>query len=431
MQRGYTSHEAKQLYVESMLKILRRFGDRPQAISLIAELEAYSGDVAEQVMNGTLAETASLHSSSLSQSPPPRSHADEVTSSVADEDYRDTLPFHRQPRLSDAQTASGSNSHDTVTGSDMPPASDAPERRPSARRPRVSETQSQKHQSVRTPRMSRGSLSRQAPAAPPTVSARSDAASQSFASAQATDSRSVAGSISRSVRSGPMVRYATSASGRSAPRFSGAPVPAPAPAAPARPELDQALRDIQSSLVALNERLNRAELNMPATNDPAKPAATLTPKELLAILFRKTSDASSQALYDIAAMLGVVGPRVEGETAAPSYNEWLTARNSGHVGGEKRRNTFIQRLVRAPLTMASLVFRLLLDLASLMVLMTMALALLRRVTGRGDPWIVFRLLNRASVNALSSAANRRATLRAILASAVVGGFMLESGRIST
>ena len=75
MQRGYTSHEAKQLYVESMLKILRRFGDRPQAISLIAELEAYSGDVAEQVMNGTLAETASLHSSSLSQSPPPRSHA--------------------------------------------------------------------------------------------------------------------------------------------------------------------------------------------------------------------------------------------------------------------------------------------------------------------------------------------------------------------
>ena len=182
MQRGYTSHEAKQLYVESMLKILRRFGDRPQAISLIAELEAYSGDVAEQVMNGTLAETASLHSSSLSQSPPPRSHADEVTSSVADEDYRDTLPFHRQPRLSDAQTASGSNSHDTVTGSDMPPASDAPERRPSARRPRVSETQSQKHQSVRTPRMSRGSLSRQAPAAPPTVSARSDAASQSFAS---------------------------------------------------------------------------------------------------------------------------------------------------------------------------------------------------------------------------------------------------------
>ena len=30
-QRGYTTQDAKQLYVESMLKVLRRFEDRPLA----------------------------------------------------------------------------------------------------------------------------------------------------------------------------------------------------------------------------------------------------------------------------------------------------------------------------------------------------------------------------------------------------------------
>ncbi|WFD35273.1 hypothetical protein MCUN1_002124 [Malassezia cuniculi] len=461
MQRGYTAQEAKQLYVESMLKILRRFGDRPQAISLIADLEAYSGDVAEQVMSGTLAETASIHSSSIA-SPSPQSYADEATSSVADEDIREIALRHRV-RGSDANTASGSNSHDTVTGSDMPrepepePEPEASRRVPS-RRARISDV-SQKRQNTRTPRVSRGQSLRavqpthshtfsHAPsqsaaatttAAPASVSARSDAASYSFASAQATDARSVAGSVSRSVRSGPMGRYAGSASGRSAARAPPVqpPARAPAPAAPStssaapRPELDQALRDIQSSLTTLNERLSRAESSLAAPKEPARPAGALSSKELLTLLFRKTSDASSQALYDIAAVLGVVNPRVEGDISAPSYDEWLAARTSGSLSGTKRRPNIWQRLVRAPLTMASLVFRLLLDLASLMVLMSMALALLRRVTGRGDPWIVLRLLNRIGVSTLSSAANRRATLRVILASALAGGFMLESSRVST
>ena len=73
-QRGYTAQDAKQLYVESMLKVLRRFEDRPLAISLMAELEAYSGDVAEQVMSGTLADTASVVSSSVDHSPVSYTH---------------------------------------------------------------------------------------------------------------------------------------------------------------------------------------------------------------------------------------------------------------------------------------------------------------------------------------------------------------------
>ena len=52
LRKGMGEFEAKQLYVESMMRILRKFGDRREARQLIQELEAFSGDVAEQVMRG-------------------------------------------------------------------------------------------------------------------------------------------------------------------------------------------------------------------------------------------------------------------------------------------------------------------------------------------------------------------------------------------
>ena len=87
----------------------------------MAELEAYSGDVAEQVMSGTLAETASLHSSSADQSPrrPYASHDD--ASSVTDDLFAPPPQELPQPRPEgESRTASGSHSHDTITVSDMP-----------------------------------------------------------------------------------------------------------------------------------------------------------------------------------------------------------------------------------------------------------------------------------------------------------------------
>jgi acyl-CoA-binding protein len=50
--RGMSGQEAKQLYVESMLKTMRKFSDRPEAMALIEELESFSGDVAQRVMSG-------------------------------------------------------------------------------------------------------------------------------------------------------------------------------------------------------------------------------------------------------------------------------------------------------------------------------------------------------------------------------------------
>lgn len=57
MQRGLSSRDAKQFYVESMLRTLRRYRDRPQAMALIDELENFSEQVAGQVMDSALTST--------------------------------------------------------------------------------------------------------------------------------------------------------------------------------------------------------------------------------------------------------------------------------------------------------------------------------------------------------------------------------------
>ena len=132
-QRGYTTQDAKQLYVESMLKVLRRFEDRPLAISLMAELEAYSGDVAEQVMSGTLAETASVVSSSVDHSPSQRAYGSMVQDDNETDDDEHPELLHKQlQEAHDARhrvlsssngtntTQTNSGSHETVTVSDMP-----------------------------------------------------------------------------------------------------------------------------------------------------------------------------------------------------------------------------------------------------------------------------------------------------------------------
>lgn len=107
--RGLSSQDAKQLYVESMLKTLRKFSDRPQAMALIEELESFSGDVAQRVMSASLARADSdSEASSASLSPrfttqrlPPGSGAGTYE---AEEDERDAIS--QLPRTSAAQASS-------------------------------------------------------------------------------------------------------------------------------------------------------------------------------------------------------------------------------------------------------------------------------------------------------------------------------------
>ncbi|KAI3624396.1 hypothetical protein CBS14141_002824 [Malassezia furfur] len=380
-QRGYTQQDAKQLYIESVLKVLRRFSDRPQAITLMAELEAYSGDVAEQVMDGTLAETASLHSSSVS--PSTRAHGygasvDELASSIADDAPPPPRTPHRAPmraREADTHTGSGSHSHETVTVSDMPRSHVAHDQERAAAPLRAStntrgarDTPRQNAWPEPKARRTRPSAGRTAPAAPPSVQSGrySEAASRSFASAQPSLQEQQP-PPARSQRGGPLGRYAPSSAGE---RSSGRPVVVRR--APKDNDTEQTLRAIQASLVALTERLDaprRAELR------------------------------------------GVAQRRSAGGPARPSL---------------------LQALLRAPFKfvaqVVSVLGRLLLDATSVVLLLSVLTAALRRLSGRGDPWVVLRLLSQASARLrfFQVAANRRAAFRALLTSALVGGVVMES-----
>lgn len=380
----------------------------------MAELEAYSGDIAEQVMDGTLAETASLHSSSVSHSPRTRqayaASQDELASSIADElDVQAAYRPPPRPREGDTNTGSGSHSHETVTVSDMPRSTQERALRTTTNTRNAAErTPTPQWQEPKPRRQApKPRASMRAPQAPPSVQSKtSEGASRSFISAQ--PSLEAAG---RSARGGPMGRYTpSSVGGRSSLGRAAPPVRRPAE----KSETEQTLRAIQASLMALTERLDKAENNMSHT--PARPDT--------AHALKATVAAASHALYDVGVLLGMVGHR---EARAPSYEAWRARGDTGRPAP-----SLWQLLLRAPLkfaaSVASIAFRLVLDMTSLVLMASVLMALLRRVSGRGDPWIVLRLLTQASARLrfFQVAANRRAAVRALLASALVGGVVMES-----
>jgi len=58
------SHEAKWLYVDALLKVLRRYSDKTVARDLVGELESYGGDPANLVHSGTFTRSQDSDSSS-------------------------------------------------------------------------------------------------------------------------------------------------------------------------------------------------------------------------------------------------------------------------------------------------------------------------------------------------------------------------------
>lgn len=142
-------------------------------------------------------------------------------------------------------------------------------------------------------------------------------------------------------------------------------------------------------------------------------------------VLQRTTRTATSALYELGVLLGLIDTRA---AHAPSYEAW----RKGEAYGGPQRPTAVQLLLRAPLqfaaSVASVAFRLLLDLSSLVLLVSVLMAALRRISGRGDPWVVLRLLAQASARLrfFQVAANRRAAFRALLASALVGGVVMES-----
>lgn len=442
----------------------------------MAELEAYSGDVAEQVMNGTwrphsgtLADTASLHSSSFEPGVPyPYEPPVDDTSSAADEKYPSRAthasaastqppPWPMPPAgytraapqaNAAAEARTGSGSHDTVTGSERPrndaPASTAEreERARSAPPPRTSgadvvRTSSQRR-SVPTRRAMNlvpGAAAARRDESVYSGAAGSDRGSRSFASAVPSLHGDANDAPSLTSQGGPMGRYASSSVGARSARAvparatpasrvrapRGAPGATPAAASATSPELTQALEAIQASLAALTERLDRAESNLTGQRAPAASEARVAMQALLRSV--------AHATHDVRLFLGVGGAQPD-DAVAPSYEAWRARRASWRNGPGGWLWAWLQSPFQFAWVAAGLLARVLLDMTALALFLSLVVAALRRLSGRGDPWIALRLLQRVGVrlSALSTAANRRAATRALLASTVAGGVAMQSAR---
>ncbi|KAF6762793.1 hypothetical protein DFP72DRAFT_802359 [Ephemerocybe angulata] len=106
------SYEAKWLYVEALLKVLRKYSDRTVAKDLVKELESYGGDPSNLVMSGSFARSGDSDSSGSTASEDaeeddnqydtshsiPRRHDDEGTGSEAEETEDDEARELPPPR---------------------------------------------------------------------------------------------------------------------------------------------------------------------------------------------------------------------------------------------------------------------------------------------------------------------------------------------
>lgn len=433
---GLPPRDAKQMYVESMLRILRRFSDRPQASALIQELENFSGQVAQRVMDGSLAQVDSdeesitdtdtddqqrldptgLHQptsgpSRQTQPNPPRHLAPNApsitgTSTAATRGGGDAaISPGRTPVASESEDES---SPDDRLGSQPGPFR-APIRHPSSHappsvqsyrpQPRAGSISATEGYSRRPP--SRSHVSNSAQFEPPqAIRSRGPPSLQGGYSRPQYGPQSTAASVAGSnyPRPGEQGHYqrstyaASSVGGRSVGTRTG-PMPAypPRPASNAgtaqrqpRAEMETALQSIQASLAALHERLNRVE-SRSSTGGADDP--------------RRSNHSSRTYIYnaimnivdDVKQLIGLnVVPRGQrSEALAPSF--------LAEGGGNNRGNAAVNLLtspVRILVALVNLSARLALDVVSLVLVSSFFLYAFKRITGRGDPLVMIRLLKR-------------------------------------
>ncbi|KDN45608.1 ACBP-domain-containing protein [Tilletiaria anomala UBC 951] len=519
--RGLTSRDAKQLYVENMLRTLRRFRDRPQAMELIEELENYSGDVAERVMSGALAESYTDSGSSAGGSPRLRRRAP-----VQDSEEEESIIS--EPAAASLQHAAPSLPPSYITGpGGLPPQSSSSSRR----------TQLGGRAGEHPPPSVTLTRARSFPQAPTSVENASAAAAEQagaselasededyarpgelpgpsqhgrgrrqrsrasytavqpgggrsswqqqyphpYSSAAAHESRLYA--LPPSSSKYPSAPPSESAAGAAAGGFSGSVVgqhlyntappatssqagrpgagpsgggihhyyhhrpsdsgvgPAGSVRGPYAPssvggrsggggggagrgsvvagaigrgagsvsgaggpsrsqQVDQALQNIQASLAALHERLNRVESRRGWSaflTDAGGTGGGSRGSRRRAL--HSVYEAVANAAHDIAVLLGLRNPYASnvssGVALAPSY----LAQSGGSGGGSgdarsRARNDLFSAPLRLAIALLNLFVRLALDAMSLALIMSALLLIVRRITGRGDPLIILRLIRR-------------------------------------
>ncbi|EST06797.2 Acyl-CoA-binding protein, ACBP [Kalmanozyma brasiliensis GHG001] len=429
---GLPPRDAKQMYVESMLRILRRYSDRPQASALIQELENFSGQVAQRVMDGSLAQVDSDEESITDTDTDDQQRLDPTglhqPTSGPSRQSQPNPPRHLAPdapsvtgtstaatrggggaAISPGRTPMASESEDESSPDDrlgtQPGPFRAPVRHPSSHAP--PSVQSYRPQ----PRAGSISATEGYSRGPPSRSHVSTSAqferSRGPPSLQGGYSRpqygpqSTAASVAGSnyPRPGEAGHYqrstyaASSVGGRSVGTRTG-PVPVYPPRPPSnagtaqrppRAEMETALQSIQASLAALHERLNRVESRSSAggADDPRRPNQSSRTYIYNAIM---------NIVDDVKQLIGlnVVSRGQRTEALAPSF---LAEGGAGN----KRTSAAVSLLtspVRILVALVNLSARLALDVISLVLVSSFFLYGFKRITGRGDPLVMIRLLKR-------------------------------------
>lgn len=454
---GLPPRDAKQMYVESMLRILRRFSDRPQASALIQELENFSGQVAQRVMDGSLAQVDSDEDSLTDTDTDDQQRLDptglhQPTSGPSRDAATSQLPRHLAPT---APSVTGTSTAATRGGG--APSAVSTERTPLASA--SEEDTSEEDRLGSQPGPFRSTSRHPSSHAPPSVQSyrpqpRAGSISGHEGYARGPPSRSyndsshtlrprgppsLQGSYSRpqyvpqstaaSVggsnhpRQGDSGHYqrstyaASSVGGRSVGTRTGPssmyPPRPPSNAGTAqpqpRPEMELALQSIQASLAALHERLNRVESRSPSggADSPRRSGSSLSSRTRL-------YNAIMNVVDDVRQLMGLnaVSRGQRSEALAPSFLA------SGGGGGSATRSTAAMNLLTSPVrilvALVNLSARLALDVISLVLVSSFFLYAFKQITGRGDPLLAIRLLKR-----LQQAVLRRSpTAKKLVAEAV-------------
>jgi acyl-CoA-binding protein len=238
------SYEAKWLYVDALLKVLRKYSDKTVARELVRELESYGGDPANLVHSGTFSRSPDSDSSSSDG---------QVPGAI----YRSAQALHRSrgdlgaPRESSASEEETTDDETTDLG--------ATEQTPALNRPQSSLSSHR----YATPLLSIPAVPASQPQGLETLSAFGGSVSTSYpqSSAEQAIARDAASLASHSTyRRPPSVRpHALSAAG-----LPHRP--------PSRIALERAIEIVQTQLAALSERIELIELHSSGTRQSASPA---------------------------------------------------------------------------------------------------------------------------------------------------------------
>ncbi|KAN0062368.1 hypothetical protein ACQY0O_005250 [Thecaphora frezii] len=461
--RGLPSRDAKQMYVESMLRILRRFGDRPQAAALIEELEAFSGQVAQRVMDGSLVEvdsdgsTLSTDESDTQPSRPPplnpavapRPSQDRQRmlqrSGVAGSSSQSLRPpmsstgvstaatrggnptsLAATPLASESQESSSDDDHFEPSMHAASPLSGQPLDRfaghpgQPAQRPYLQAWSGAPRSLISSPPPSTAlGLQTNRPSSVSGVPNRYHSTLQSPApSSYAPHQRE---QRAPEPQQRPRSTYAPSSiggrSGRAGPSSQPIPRPPSMPSFPPphRAEIEMALQSIQASLAALHERLNQVENAVPGRHggDEARHRRNSGSGSATELVV----SALSNFFHDVGGLLGIGSgsqrsPRTE--ALAPSFLA------SGGQGGGRRNaaGDIWSASIKLVVALLNLAARLALDVISFALVSSVFLFAFKKVTGRGDPLLALRVLGRA----------RRVLLRRPAAAAIASAPAVQGAR---